>query len=99
MPASQRIWNPLQMPSSRVLLDGGHDRAEPGNGSRPEIVAIAESAWQDHRVGLLEVGVPVPDEVRFGAGPPGRMQRVEIAVAAGEADHRHTERHPSISIS
>jgi hypothetical protein len=75
----------------RVPLDGLHDRAEPRDGTRAEIIAVAEAAGQDHDVGALQAGVAVPDQGRVRADPLGGTERVEIAVAAREPDDRHLE--------
>ena len=74
-----------------------HDRAEPRDRAGTEIIAVAEAAGEHDRVGTLEIGVPMPDEVRFGAGQGSRAERIEVTVAAGEPDHRYAMHQPSTS--
>ena len=83
----------------RVALHRLHDRAEPGDGAGAEVVAVAEAAGQDDDVGAPKVGVAVPDEVRVGADPLGGAHGVEVAVAAGEPDHRHVQHQASSTSS
>jgi hypothetical protein len=83
----------------RVPLDGLHDRAEPRDGARAEIITVAEAARQDHNVGALQAGVAVPDQVRVRADPLGGAQRVEIAVAPREPDDGHLEHQASSTSS
>ena len=82
-----------------VPLHRLHDRAEPRDGPRAQVVAVAEAAGQDHHVGALEAGLAVPDEERVGADALGGAQRVEVAVAAGKADDRHPEHQASSTSS
>ncbi len=70
-PASVSTWKPLQMPEHRAARSassahGGHHRRERGQRARPQIVAVAEPAGDDHRVGAAQVGVGVPDPHRLG---------------------------------
>src|SRR5215216_180089 len=52
-----------------VLLHRLHDGAEARDGTRSQIIAVAEAAGQDHNIRPSEVGVAMPDEVGFGSVP------------------------------
>src|SRR5919108_302067 len=68
------------------MPDRIHHRGEPGDGSGPEIVAVGEPAGEDHRVGVLEVSLGMPDRNGFPAHEPHRPRRVAIVVRSRERD-------------
>ena len=77
---SQRIWKPLQMPSTgrpaRGRVDDlGHHRREAGDRAAAQVVAVREAAGQHDRVDAVQVGVAVPERDRLAAGEPRRRAR------------------------
>src|SRR3954464_706837 len=76
-------------PVGSMAADRLHDRAEAGDGPRPQIVSIAESARQNHDVGAAQIDFPVPDEVGLATVALGGSHGIEVAVAAGKPDHCH----------
>ena len=78
----------------RVLADRAHHRAEAGQRTRPQVVAVGEATRQDDQVGAPQVGRLVPDGERLGAHQRRRVQRVPVAVGARE-DH-HADPHAAV---
>ena len=93
MPASRRIWKPLQMPSTGPPAGGerlhfSHDRREARDRAGPQVVAVCEAAGQYHDVGALQVRVLVPDELGVLAEDVcRRVIGVVVAVAAWKHDN------------
>ena len=77
----------------RERAHGAHDRAEPGDDSGPDVVAVGEATRQDDRGDALERGLLVPQDDRVGAGEMEGMDRVAVAVAAREDDDPDPDRH------
>ncbi len=77
--------------------DGAHDRAEPGDHPRPEVVAVGEAAREDDSRDSGEVDILVPQRHRLGAGEPEAVLRVGIAVAAREDHDADTDGHRGAS--
>ena len=78
-PASQRIWKPLQMPSTappcrRERGHGLHHGREARHRAAPQVVAVGEAARQDHEVGIAE------RRARRG-GPSSRPRRITFRAA------------------
>src|SRR5437763_4678586 len=48
---------------ARMVGHRRHDRGKPRDGTRAEVVAVAEPSREDHDVGSLQGGVLVPDEI------------------------------------
>ena len=99
--ASQRIWKPLQMPStgspaSRRLDHLGHHRREPGDRAAAQVVAVGEAAGQDHRVDPVQAVARVPERDRLGPAQPHRAQRVMIIQRARKGDDADLGRHQSV---
>jgi hypothetical protein len=70
-----------------VLHDFLHDRTEARDGAGPQIVAVAEPARQDDDVAPLQVVILVPQQHGLLAESlDDRLQRVVVAVRAGEGD-------------
>ena len=89
-PASQRIWKPLQMPSTgppspAKRMTSLHHRREAGDGAGAQVVAVGEAAGDDDRVDALEVAVAVPELDRV-ARERAREPRVGVVTGAGEGD-------------
>ena len=64
-----------------------HHGREPGHRAGAQVVAVGETARQDHDVGAFQVGVLVPQILGILAEHvPGRVKRVLVAVAAGKHD-------------
>jgi hypothetical protein len=67
--------------------DRVHDSGEPGDGSCPQVVPVGEPAGQDHRVGAVQVVVPVPHRdglcTHEADGPLG----VAVVERPREGDH------------
>ena len=100
-PASQRIWKPLQMPSTRPpprreLRDCAHDRREPRDRAAAKVVAVREASGQHDRADGRQLLVRVPDEPCLGAEQLERGDRVAVVVRARERDDRD---HSATSIS
>jgi hypothetical protein len=92
----EAVADPEYRPAGRrVPLHRLHHRAEAGDGTGPQVVAVAEAAGQDHHVGSPQVGVAVPDEVGVHPGTLGAPQGIEVGVAAGEPHHRQVDHQPS----
>ncbi len=71
-----------------VTADRLHDRSKFRQRSGPQIVAVSESAGNDHAIDTFQIGVFMPEDFRLGAENVARdMQRVVIAIGAGENDH------------
>lgn len=77
----------------RLLDDGLHHRREARDGTRPQIVAVRETAGQHDGVDLLEVLVLVPEGYGLGAGQPDRALRVAVVEAARKGDDSNTSGH------
>ena len=75
--------------------DGPHDRAEPGDDARAEVVPVREATGQDHRRHALERRLLVPEHDRLGPDEVERRDRVAIAVAAREDDDADADAHQS----
>ena len=67
-----------------VALNRLHDRAEPCDGARAKVVAVAEPARQNDNVGPSEISLAMPHEVGFGSIARRCAQRIEVAVATPE---------------
>ena len=78
----EAIADPKDDPTSlSELNDGFHDRRKPGDGARPEVVAVRKSAWKNDRVYFTDGFILVPDEPCVMAEYVlGRMVRVMVAV-------------------
>ena len=86
-PASASTWKPLQIPSTSPPSrgegrDGAHDRAEPRDHARAQVVAVREAAGQHDRGGAVERALLVPQRHRLGARELEAAQRVAVAVRA-----------------
>jgi hypothetical protein len=66
--------------------DRAHDRTEPGDHARSQVVAVGEATRQDDPVDALQVRRLVPQDDRFGTDHPERIERVDVAVRAREQD-------------
>jgi hypothetical protein len=69
---------------------GLHHRAEAGDGTAPEGVAVAEAAGNDDRIHLTEVGVLVPDQLGLGSQHAQGVDAVLIAVGGRELEDGHS---------
>src|SRR2546426_6306076 len=79
---------------ARVSGHRAQHRRKAGNGPGAKIIAVAEAARQDDRIRLLQVGIAVPDVIGVRPRRAGRVERVRVAVRAGEDDYsdtRHSE--------
>ena len=84
-------WNPLQIPRTRATLggeggDGGHDRREPGDGARAQVVAVGEPARHDDGVDLAERVVAVPAQPTLAADGLDGLDDVVLAVGPRKDD-------------
>src|SRR5262249_18609521 len=66
------------------LADGLHDRAEPGDGARSQVVAVGEAAGHDDGVDAVDRAVAVPEQPGVGAEVAHDLEHVELAVRPGE---------------
>ena len=69
------------------LLDRLHHRAEPRDRAAAQIIAIAETAGHDHRVGIAQRSVFVPDQPRGMAEQAHGVDGILIAVAGGKLEN------------
>jgi hypothetical protein len=68
----------------------GHHRAEAGDRTGPEVVAVREAAGQHHRVDATKVGVRVPQEFGLRAETRERFDDIVFAVRTREDDDTDT---------
>ena len=81
------------------LLDRSHHRREARDRAGPQVVAVRETAWKNHRVRAAKIGLLVPDELGFLAEHVlRRVIRVVIAVGSGKDNDRESHYLPSTSI-
>ena len=73
-------------PLSANCLHGLHDGAETGDGAAAQIIAIAETAGHDDRIGIAQRGVLVPDQARGVAQQPQGVNGILVAVAGGKLE-------------
>src|SRR3954452_10157375 len=69
-----------------MVADRAHDRAEPRDDARPQVVAVGEPARQDHGVRTVQIRVLVPQRDRLRAGQLDTVERIAIAVRARKDD-------------
>src|SRR2546423_1880767 len=66
---------------SRVTLDRLHDRRELRESAGAKVIAVCETAGDDHAVSAFEISVLVPEDLRVGAEECLRhVQRIVIAI-------------------
>ena len=65
----------------------GHHRGEPRDRAAAQVVAVGETARQDHGVHAQQVALTVPDRHRLAAGPGHGARRVDVIERPGERDH------------
>src|SRR5438270_666632 len=69
----------------RKCLHGLHDRAESRNRPRPQVIAVAETAWNDDGIRVAQRSFLVPEQPR---GVPEhiaeRMNTILIAIGSGK---------------
>src|SRR5438105_6767175 len=68
------------------LADGTHQRAEPGDGARAQIVAVGEAAREDDGVDVAQGVVAVPQQLGLTAGGTDGFDHVVLAVRARKDD-------------
>src|SRR3990167_2374233 len=91
--ASQRIWKPLQEPSTRPPRATNSGSASttggpPRPGPRAEVVAVGEPARKDQAVEIGQVRLPVPDVAhRLMEHLADDVVEVAVTPRAGEDDH------------
>ena len=77
----------------REFLHRGHDRREFGDGAAAQVVAVGESARQNHRIGVAERSGIVPDEFgRLAQIVRDRVPRVVVAIASRKHDDAESHR-------
>ena len=63
-----------------------HDRCEPRDRAAAEVVAVRETAGQDHRLDALEIVVAVPEADRLATAERNRPQRIAVVEGTGKRD-------------
>ncbi len=72
--------------------DGTHHRAEPGDDTSPDVIAVGEPTGQDDSGDAIERHLLMPEGNRVRADESQRVERVPIAVAPREDDDADPDR-------
>jgi hypothetical protein len=87
-------------PAFSEALHRLHHGAEPGDGSRPEVIPIGKSPWEDESIKSLDVGVLMPDILDWlFKYVLNHAVAIMIIIAAGKHHHAKSHRRYPLAIN